>query len=137
RSCMATVDDAWAQVARAVARATCHLAVPRAPPGHPSLLQQVVHLAVALPAHLVLLPPGDLLRARDRGHREPRAVVGVGPRLGLGARDGDETPRPAAPLRRRGLLRALPALGDLAADPELQPLPLRGDPVPVSDPGAA
>ena len=35
-----------------------HLAVPRRPERDASLLQQVVHLAVALPAHLVLLQAG-------------------------------------------------------------------------------
>ena len=119
----------WWSAACGGRAAAGHLELPRQPDRHPHLLQPVVDLALALPAHLVLLVLGRGLRARHRRARQPGDLVGLGAGLAVGARDRDPLARPAARLLRRGLLPALPAVGALAAHAQLLALPLRGDPV--------
>src|SRR6266496_1045513 len=114
-----------------------HLELPRAPERHPSLLQPLVDLALALSADLVFLPIRGRLDARDPRPRKPGPVVGERPRHRLGPGDGDPRARPPLDLLGSGLLLSLPALGDLAPHPELQPLPLRGHPVRLPQPGDA
>ena len=116
-------------VADVLAHAARHLELPRQPDRHPHLLQPLVDLALAVSAHLVLLVLGRGVRARDRGARQPRDLVGRGARVAVGARERDPLARPAARLLRRRLLPALPALGPLAAHAQLPPLPVRGDPL--------
>ena len=66
---------------------------------------------------------------RDRRARQPGALVGVAAGRVLGPITGLWRTGPAADLLRRGLLLPVPALGAVAADAQLQPLPVRGDPL--------
>src|SRR5207247_2627432 len=112
-----------------------HLELPRAPERHPSLFQPLVDLALALSADLVFLPVRGWLDARDPRPPKPGPVVGQRPRHRVGPRDRDPRARSPPDLLGSGLLPSLPALGDLAANPELQPLPLRGHPLRLPQPG--
>ena len=94
--------------------------LPRRPARGASLLQLLVHLALAVPPDLVLLQPdhggpGD--GARDRRPRQPVAVVGVGAGDGVGAGQRRARPRPAAAVLRARLRVPVPAVGDLARAP--------------------
>ncbi len=111
------------------ARAARHLELPRQPAGDAHLLQPVVDVAVPVPAHLVLLVGRRRCRAGHHRARQPRDLVGgaAGGRLGPAQRLA--LARRASPLRRQRLLHAVPALGALAAHAQLQPLPVRGDPL--------
>src|SRR4029453_11324702 len=85
--------------AAAVAAAEGHLALPRHTQRDAPVLQQVVDLAVAVQADLVLLQQPAGLDARHHRDRQPRAVVGLGAGVDLGA--GQRAAR-AAPAVRAG-----------------------------------
>ena len=104
------------------------LELPRRPRRHPSLLQQVVHLALAGAAHLVLLQPGHRVgRARHRRHRQPGAVVGLAAGLVVGRCTRGAGSDPRRLFSGAGLLLPLPALGPVAAHAQLLALSARGD----------
>ncbi len=92
---------------------------------HPSLLVQVVHLAVLAASGVVPLQRRarrSVARRRRVGRRQPAAVVGrlCGHRGGAGARDSRASPRERLPLHR-----VHPALRRLVVDrPDPLPVPL-------------